>query len=171
MLQMQSGAGENAHFLFGAFISMPWSWAAQHPSSGQTLWTWSLTRPEVMAFYLSRYKLTLPILGQEGAVKLGCLSHCSGLWIWEQGPFLDSAENLHSLLHSWPSMKLTLESFLFMSGINLLFTCHIYLRQITPFGKDQEFVALNQNFSLFCGFRDCKITDFMKMHTLMIGCI
>lgn len=41
-----------------------------------------------------------------------------------------------------------------MSRTNLLFTCHICLKQITPFDKDKEFVALNQRFSLFCGFRD-----------------
>lgn len=44
MLQMQSGAGWESHFLFGAFISMPWSLGAVHPPSGQTLWTWSLMK-------------------------------------------------------------------------------------------------------------------------------
>ena len=44
MLQMQSGAGWECHFLFGAFISMLWPLGAVHPSSGQTLCIWGLMK-------------------------------------------------------------------------------------------------------------------------------
>ena len=108
-----------------------------------------------MAFYLSRYKLTLPTLGQEGPVRnLVVFPTAQDCGFGNRDPFW-TRQNLHSLIHSSsPTCRVFIKSFLFMSHINLLFTCHIYLRQITAFGKDKEFVALNQSFSLFCGFRD-----------------
>ena len=44
MFQMQSGAEWECHFLFGAFISMPWPLQAVHPSLGRALWTWGLMK-------------------------------------------------------------------------------------------------------------------------------
>lgn len=108
-----------------------------------------------MAFYLSRYKLTRPILGQEGAVgNLVAFPTTQDCEFENRDPFW-TQQHVHSFLHSSsPTCGVFIKSFLFMSRINLLFTCHIYLKQITPFDKDKEFVALNQSFSLFCGFRD-----------------
>lgn len=75
-------------------------WEAAHPSSGKTLWTWSLMKAWGHGILSIQIQAHTSHLGaRRGCEKLGCLSQCPGLWIWEQGPFL-TQQNLHSLLHS-----------------------------------------------------------------------
>ena len=105
MFQMQSGAEWECHFLFGAFISMPWPLQAVHPSLGRALWTWGLMKAWGHGILSIQIQAHTSHLGARGGCgKLGCLPYHSGLWGWEQRPFLASAASSFLPAFFFPNM-------------------------------------------------------------------